>query len=165
MSDDVKRKLAAIEKETKRKLRGEKEQELQRLEQAHGQGSSWALFGAILACDAYDLPVPRWVVEGLANRFLYYLSGEVRGFGEAFGITRPKGWSQPKHRKRWKHMPALYWEVQDERMKGEELKAACDIVGERRGFSAKDVERMHAEWEQVLADRSGMPLDKFKNRR
>lgn len=88
---------------------------------AFESGDRDALLDALAFCINTDLNPPRWVVtEFTAAWWVRYDSGQARTLDEAFGISRPKKWTQKRARKDW--LTHIVWQrVIDHRKRGESI--------------------------------------------
>ncbi|MCL4780700.1 MAG: hypothetical protein KJ049_10945 [Gammaproteobacteria bacterium] len=117
--------------------------ELQRLADRFTAGDSWALFMAVDFCAREKIPLPEWFAQRFRGGMNRYQSAEVRHLGEAFGITRPKGWSHAAS-KRWHQtaLPVFYW-VEAAREGGATIPEVFELAGKAAGISSKLAEEYY----------------------
>jgi hypothetical protein len=114
--------------------------ELQRFADRLAAGDRWALFMAMDFCARQSIPLPAWFAHHLRAGMNSYQFAEVRHLGEAFGITRPKGWSHAAARN-WhqKALPVFYW-IEAAREEGATIPEVFERAGKAHRISAKQAE-------------------------
>jgi hypothetical protein len=114
--------------------------ELQRFADRFVAGDQWALFMAMDFCARQNIPLPPWFAHHLRVGMNRYQFAEVRHLGEAFGVTRPKGWSHAAA-KSWhqKALPVFYW-IEARREEGVAVPAVFVQAGRAFKISEKRAE-------------------------
>lgn len=88
---------------------------------AYYEGDSLMLFEAIRRCAQYGLTLPDWIRFELEAGLNRYKGAEAKEFGEAFGVTREKGFHQNAARERQRKAFPIYLEVQRRHEEGEPI--------------------------------------------
>jgi len=68
--------------------------DIQECEYLFYQGDKLMLFEAVRRCAQYGIPMPDWIKIELGSGLSRYYKHEVKNFGDAFGISRGRGYHQ-----------------------------------------------------------------------
>ena len=62
-------------------------------------------------CAHFELAMPEWLGTAFSQRYKLFWSAEVYELGEAFGVTRPKGFNLNALRKMLKYQEPVYYRI------------------------------------------------------
>lgn len=124
---------------------------LEEFRKAYEAGNRIALFHAISTCLAHEVRAPKWVYDAFHVAVFGWALAEFRTLDQAFGVTRPKGWSQKRARK--DAMGFWIWSrVNDYRRENRGTKITRDLfVAVAEKINAVNGDRFHVNATDVQA--------------
>jgi len=122
-------------------------------EEAFYSGNHIMLFYALYRCSLYAIPAPRWARYELQAGLHRYQNFEVKEFGEAFGISRPKGMNLNAEHKRVTSAFPLYQHIEDLRTQGKKVNEALfEEAGKRFHLGKTLAQEYYYDVKRVLGE-------------
>jgi hypothetical protein len=113
-------------------------------------GDRTALIVAVSISCSGNCRVPDWAAPHIKRAADSWRYAEFRTLDEAFGVTRPKGFSIQAMRKKIKYLFVIECEISELLDREESLEVAIERVSEKHNFSESDVKRMYYEAKDLL---------------
>jgi hypothetical protein len=125
-------------------LRAIQRRSLKEMQTAYQAGAKIKLLEAAAYCGGIGLPLPSWVTDGLRTAYKLLSTCEVKTMDEAFGFSRPTGFSTKAWNHRLKLLLPVYFRVEMMRLAGHGLgDVLFSEVGEKFGISAKTASKYY----------------------